>query len=140
MLKLENLVTIKQYAHLCGIQNIAVSRRIKKHIITAITIGGVKFIDVEKHPPLKRNPYRQRSTEAPPYDLNVATDEKGQEVILSHLITAKQYARIVSAKPATIYKKIILKQMEVLIIGDVIFIDVEKYPPSQYALSRKLSR
>lgn len=140
MLKLENLITVKQYAHLCDIQHIAVYRRIKKHIITAVTVGGVKFIDVERHPPVKRNPYRQRSKEVPFYDLTAATDEKGQGVILAHLITAEQYAGKVGIKPATVYKKIILKQMEALIIGDVIFIDSEKYPPSQYVLSRKPSR
>lgn len=139
MLKLENMVSVKQYAELCGIQNIAVYRRIKKRIITAITIGGVQFIDVEKHPPIKRNPYRQRSP-GHPYSTVSAVDENARTIGMALLVTAKQYARKAGVRPGSIYRKIVLKQIEAVVIGDVIFIDEEKYPPSQYVLSRKPAR
>ena len=139
MLKLENLVTIKQYARLCGIKPTAVYRRLAKSSIKRVVIGGLKFIDISIHPPVYRNPKGQRSP-GHPYHTSTAVNADGSTITLTHLLPARKYARKVSVSTGTVYHRIIMKEMEGVIIDDQVFIDVEKYPPSDFRQIRKPPR
>lgn len=139
LLKLENLVTVQQYAGLCGIKPTAVYRRLAVGSIKQVIIGGVKFIDVSIHPPMNRNPKGQRSP-GHPYSTVTAADAIGRNITLAHLLPARKYARKVRVSTATIYHRIIMKAMETVIIDDEIFIDTEKYPPAEFRPNRKPPR
>ncbi len=139
LLKLENLVTVKHYAELCGIKLTAVYRRLATGSIKTLVIGGVKFIDVSIHQPVGRNPKGQRSP-GHPYSTTSAADAIGRNITLANLMPARKYARKVRVSTATVYHRIIMKKMEGVIIDDEIFIDTEKYSPSDFLPSRKPAR
>lgn len=139
LLKLENLVTVQHYARLCGIQSIAVNRRIYSGAIRPVKVSGIKFIDITVNPPVKRNPKGQRSP-SHPYGIANAADAVGRNIALANLMPARKYARQVRVSTATVYHRIIIKEIEAIIIDDEIFIDTEKFPPEDFRQNRKPPR
>lgn len=139
MLKLENLISIKHYASQCGIKPNAVYRRLATGSIKRVVIGGVKFIDIIIHPPVYRNPKGQRSP-GHPYGTASAVNPEGGTISLTHLLPARKYARKARVSTATVYHRIIMKEIEGVIIDDEIFIDTEEYPPTDFRQNRKPPR
>lgn len=139
MLKLENLISIKHYASQCGIKPNAVYRRLATGSIKRVVIGGVKFIDISIHPPVYRNPKGQRSP-GHPYDVTSAINAEGDTITLAHLILSREYARKVRVSTATVHHRIILKEVNAVIIDDEIFIDTEENPPAEFRPNRKPPR
>lgn len=92
-----------------------VFHRVKKRNVSAITVNGHHFIDIQKSPPKKRVNYHKKSEVQPasvPADIN-----------LKDLVTVKKYARGKEMRCDSIFERIILGKLGAVIIGDTIFIN-----------------
>jgi len=115
VIKLENFVSVKEYARLCGVPTRTIHYRVKKRTVSAIKLCGYSFIDVEKSPPEKRANYRQKQllqkASLPP------------EVVAMNLITVKEYAKRKKMRADRIYDSIINGKLEAIVIGETVFVD-----------------
>lgn len=115
MQKIQHLVSVDEYARLCGVPKATIFYRVKHGLVCYITINGHHFIDPVISPPAKRLVSRKAkrcaSAQLPP-----GLDKR-------HLITVKKYARGKQMRCDSLYEAIILGQLQGYIIGETIFID-----------------
>lgn len=123
MRRLENFVSAKEYARLCGVPVSTIFHRVKNKNVSAITVNKYHFIDIEKSPPQKRVNYYKKSEVQPasvPADIN-----------LKDLVSVKKYARRKRMRCDTIFERIILGKLATVIIGDSIFVNRKEILPSE---------
>lgn len=118
MIKLENFLSVKQYAWLCGVPNRTIYGRIRSKRVSVVRIGGYYFIDIKKSPPEKRvsrhtKPMKGKADLPPGIDYG-------------NLITPEQFADSRKMRASRIYRAILTGQLRAVIAGDTVFVDKDE--------------
>ena len=118
LLKLENLVTVKHYAELCGVRRRSIYDRVVQGKVAHISVNGFRFIDLVASPPSKKAPSSQRNT-AQAVSFPAHIDR-------SKLTTVHRFAKAHKMRANRFFEAIILGQLKAVVPGDMIFIDKDE--------------
>jgi len=137
---LEDYITVKEFAALCGINNKAVYERIKLGKISGMWIGKIFYAN------------KKRSLIAPRVNARLLEQFKqelekikpGEETVAipsaEKLMSVKAYAKRLKIRADAVYENIIAGKIDTLIIAGSVFIDVSKSPFEKHNYTRKLRR
>ena len=138
MVNIIYLLTVKDYARLCGVAVRTVQKRIYKHTIYPVIISNIKFIDINRYPSAKRAPHKKKQDKTPPPAMHYINISDTESVIIKDLVAVRHYAKRLKIRSGTIYERMLRGNIAGIIIGDIIFIDAKKYPPEQFIHVKEL--
>lgn len=100
---------------MCGVLRATALDRVKKGHVCSITVCKKHFVDISKSPPRKRaNPNKKHLVPRPVLPPGI---------VLHELVTVKHYARRKKMRCDSFYERILLGQLDAVIIGNCIFVN-----------------